>query len=184
MTGPDFGGLLAKHRAIEHQEVKAHSVHCKRTVKLSALNLYASFPRGYAPGPHVRVTSFLHLQDVSYRFLKIPGSKSKVDNLDYFFSLATDSHIIKIFDADHYTDQYGPRFAVERFILDKNADVVQGRCIIFKSKASWLSSLIAVEIDKIYAVSHPGRAIFFGFALFTGSDSYWRHTSFARSQDG
>ena len=36
--------------------------------------------------------------------------------------------------------------------------------------------MIAVEFDKIYAVSHPGRAATWGFGLFTGSNGYWRST--------
>ena len=119
------------------------------------------------------------LQDLArrkhhFRVFKVPGSKSKADNLNYFFSLKTDSDIITIFDADHYTHPYGPRWAVERFISDPKASIVQGRCVIFNTKVSWLASMIAVEFDKIYAVSHPGRASLFGFALFTGSNGYWR----------
>ena len=34
--------------------------------------------------------------------------------------------------------------------------------------------MIAVEFDKIYAVSHPGRAALWKFGLFTGSNGYWR----------
>ncbi|KAL6717678.1 hypothetical protein ACLMJK_005593 [Lecanora helva] len=119
------------------------------------------------------------LQDLALRkshfcVFKVPGSKSKADNLNYFFSLKTDSDVITIFDADHYTHPYGPRWAVERFISDKNVSIVQGRCVIFNTKVSWLASMIAVEFDKIYAISHPGRASLFGFALFTGSNGYWR----------
>lgn len=109
-----------------------------------------------------------------FRLIKVPGSTSKADNLNYFFSLRTDSDIITIFDADHYTHPYGPRWAVERFIGDRKVDIVQGRCVIFNAKASWLSSMISVEFDKIYAVSHPGRAAMWGFGLFTGSNGYWR----------
>ena len=109
-----------------------------------------------------------------FRVFKVPGSKSKADNLNYFLSLKLDSDIVSVFDADHYPHPYGPRWAVERFIQDKEASVVQGRCVIFNSKASWLSSMIAVEFDKIYAVSHPGRAAMWGFGIFTGSNGYWR----------
>ena len=104
------------------------------------------------------------------RIIKVPGSKSKAYNLNYFLSLRTDSDITSIFDADHYPHPHGPRWAVERFIEDKKVDVVQGRCVIFNTKASWLSHMIAVEFDKIYAVSHPGRARCWGFGLFTGSN--------------
>lgn len=109
-----------------------------------------------------------------FRVIKVEGSKSKADNLNYFLTLNTGSDITCVFDADHYPHPYGCRWAVERFIQDKKADIVQGRCVIFNAKASWLSSMIAVEFDKIYAVSHPGRTSFMGFGLFTGSNGFWR----------
>lgn len=34
--------------------------------------------------------------------------------------------------------------------------------------------MIAIEFDKVYAVSHPGRSRLFGFGLFCGSNGYWR----------
>ena len=136
------------------------------------VNLVYNTPHAIEP-LETELQSLTHKRS-HFRVFKVPGSKSKADNLNYFFSLRTDSDITTIFDADHYTHPYGPRWAVERFIQDKKADIVQGRCVIFNTKVSWLASLIAVEFDKIYAVSHPGRAALFGFALFTGSNGYWR----------
>lgn len=104
----------------------------------------------------------------------MPGSKSKADNLNYFLSLETGSDLIAIFDCDHYPHPNAPRWAVERFLSDTKIDIVQGRCIIFNSNASFLASMIAVEFDKIYAVSHPGRSAMWGFGLFCGSNGYWR----------
>jgi len=109
-----------------------------------------------------------------FRVIKVDKSQSKADNLNYFFTLNTGADIICVFDADHYPHPYGCRWAVERFIQDKKADIVQGRCVVFNAKVSWLSSMIAVEFDKIYAVSHPGRAALMGFGLFTGSNGFWR----------
>ena len=116
----------------------------------------------------------LALRKPRFRSIKVPDSTSKADNLNYFFSLETDSDIMAIFDADHYPHPYGPRWAAERFMQDKGTDLVQGRCIIFNSTSSWLSAMISVEFDKIYAVSHPGRAALWGFGIFTGSNGYWR----------
>jgi cellulose synthase/poly-beta-1,6-N-acetylglucosamine synthase-like glycosyltransferase len=110
------------------------------------------------------------------RIIKVPGSTSKADNLNYFFTMKTKSDIIAVFDCDHYPHPSGPRWAAERFMSDQSIDIVQGRCVIFNSKASFLSAMIAVEFDKIYAVSHPGRAATWGFGLFTGSNGYWRST--------
>ena len=110
----------------------------------------------------------------NFRLFKVAGSTSKADNLNYFLSLKLDSDIVCVFDADHYPHPYGPRWAVERFIQDQETSVVQGRCVVYNSRASWLSAMIAVEFDKIYAVSHPGRTAIWGFGLFTGSNGYWR----------
>ena len=118
--------------------------------------------------------SNLALRKAHFRSIKVPGSTSKADNLNYFFSLKTDSNITVIFDADHYPHPHGPRWAAERFMQDEETEIVQGRCIIFNSTTSWLSALISVEFDKIYAVSHPGRAALWGFGVFTGSNGYWR----------
>ncbi|KAG4035149.1 hypothetical protein MFRU_002g04930 [Monilinia fructicola] len=108
------------------------------------------------------------------RIIKVPDSTSKAHNLNYFFTLYTGAQIIALFDCDHYTHPYGPRWAVERFLADDEVDCVQGRCVIQNSKATFLTGMIAVEFDKIYATSHPGRAALFGYGLFTGSNGYWR----------
>ena len=118
--------------------------------------------------------SNLALRKAHFCSIKVPGSTSKADNLNYFLSLRTDSDIIAIFDADHYPHPYGPRWAAERFMQDEKIDIVQGRCVIFNSTSSWISAMISVEFDKIYAVSHPGRAALWGFGVFTGSNGYWR----------
>lgn len=102
------------------------------------------------------------------RIVKVPDSTSKAHNLNYFFTLYTGAQVIALFDCDHYTHPYGPRWAIERFIADEEVDCVQGRCVIQNSKATFLTGMIAVEFDKIYATSHPGRAALFGYGLFTG----------------
>ncbi|KAF2112817.1 N-acetylglucosaminyltransferas-like protein [Lophiotrema nucula] len=108
------------------------------------------------------------------RVIKVPNSTSKADNLNYFLNLDTGSDLIAIYDCDHYPHPNSPRWAVERFLADTATDIVQGRCVVLNSDDSFLASLIAVEFDKIYAVSHPGRATMWGFGLFCGSNGYWR----------
>ncbi|KAB8298716.1 hypothetical protein EYC80_000891 [Monilinia laxa] len=109
------------------------------------------------------------------RIIKVEGSTSKADNLNYYLSLDTGSDITAVYDCDHYMHPHGPRWAIERFMKEKEkVDIVQGRCIVFNTAASFLTSLISIEFDKIYAVSHPGRATIWGFGLFTGSNGYWR----------
>lgn len=129
--------------------------------------------------PHPVEPLETEIQDLTKKFshlrvIKVPGSTSKADNLNYFFSLNTDSDIISIFDCDHYPLPNGPRWAIERFLQDSKIDIVQGRCVIFNSTASFLAAMISVEFDKIYAVSHPGRSTMWGFGLFCGSNGFWR----------
>lgn len=116
----------------------------------------------------------LPLQYAHVRIIKVPNSTSKADNLNYFFTLDTGSDIIAIYDCDHYPHPNAPRWAAERFMADSDVDIVQGRCIVFNTNDTFLTSMIAVEFDKIYAVSHPGRSTMWGFGLFCGSNGYWR----------
>lgn len=108
------------------------------------------------------------------RVIQVPNSTSKADNLNYFLTLDTSSDIVAIYDCDHYPHPLAPRWAAERFMSETHVDIVQGRCIVFNSRETFLTSMIAVEFDKIYAVSHPGRSTMWGFGLFCGSNGYWR----------
>jgi cellulose synthase/poly-beta-1,6-N-acetylglucosamine synthase-like glycosyltransferase len=108
------------------------------------------------------------------RVIKVPGSKSKADNVNYYCNLDTGADVSAIYDCDHYPHPYGPRWAMERFAGSKNIDIVQGRCVIFNTDATLMAAMIAIEFDKIYAVSHPGRSAMFDFGLFCGSNGYWK----------
>ena len=108
------------------------------------------------------------------RIIKVPNSTSKADNLNYFLTLDTGSDVIAVYDCDHYPHPNAPRWAAERFKADPEVDIVQGRCIVFNAADTFMTSMIAVEFDKIYAVSHPGRSTMWGFGLFCGSNGYWR----------
>ncbi|KAK4994224.1 hypothetical protein LTR66_005694 [Elasticomyces elasticus] len=108
------------------------------------------------------------------RVIKVFGSKSKADNLNHFFTLDTGADIIAIFDCDHFPHPHNARWAAERFVSDAALDIVQGRCVVYNAKESFWTRMIAIEFDKVYAVSHPGRNRLFGFGLFCGSNGYWR----------
>lgn len=136
------------------------------------INLLYNTP--YAIEPLETEISELAIKNSRLRVTKVLNSTSKADNLNHFLTLDTGAHLIAIFDSDHFTHPYGPRWAAERFMQDSKIDVVQGRCIIYNSASSFLSSMISVEFDKIYATSHPGRAALWQFGLFTGSNGYWR----------
>lgn len=136
------------------------------------INIVYNTPKAIEP-----LESELHQLPFRYphaRIIKVPNSTSKADNLNYFLTLDTGSDVIAIYDCDHYPHPNAPRWAAERFMAEETVDIVQGRCIIFNSNETFLTSMIAVEFDKIYAVSHPGRATMWGFGLFCGSNGYWR----------
>lgn len=136
------------------------------------INIVYNTPKSIEP-----LETELHQLPLRYahaRIIKVPTSTSKAENLNYFFTLDTGSDLVAIYDCDHYPHPNGPRWAAERFIAESDVDIVQGRCIVFNSSDNLLTSMIAVEFDKIYAVSHPGRSTMWGFGLFCGSNGYWR----------
>jgi cellulose synthase/poly-beta-1,6-N-acetylglucosamine synthase-like glycosyltransferase len=136
------------------------------------INLVYNTPKAIEP-----LESELALMPEQYknlRVIKVPGSKSKADNLNYFFNIESDAEVIAIFDSDHCPHPYNPRWAAERFLADKTVDIVQGRCIVYNTNEGFYPKMIAVEFDKIYAISHPGRQRMFGFGLFCGSNGYWK----------
>ncbi|GAD95579.1 conserved hypothetical protein [Paecilomyces variotii No. 5] len=116
----------------------------------------------------------MQLKHPELRVIKVPKSKSKADNINYYCSLENDTDVTAIFDCDHYPHPYNPRWAVENFQRDDQVDIVQGRCVIFNSDDTLMTAMISVEFDKIYAVAHPGRSTMYGFGLFCGSNGFWR----------
>ncbi|TVY83844.1 putative glycosyltransferase [Lachnellula suecica] len=129
------------------------------------------------PYPIEPLESELHdlaLKHPELRVIKVPNSKSKADNINYYCSLDTGADVSAIYDCDHYPHPYGPRWAMERLTSDKSIDIVQGRCVVFNADSNLMTAMIAIEFDKIYAVSHPGRSAMFDFGLFCGSNGYWR----------
>lgn len=129
------------------------------------------------PKPIEPLETELHAMTEQYselRVIKVPKSKSKADNLNHFLTLETDAEIISIFDCDHRPHPHNPRWAAERFVADPTIDIIQGRCVVYNTNESFYAKMIAIEFDKIYATSHPGRSRMFGFGLFCGSNGYWR----------
>ncbi len=113
-------------------------------------------------------------KEPNLRVIKVPNSKSKADNINYYCSLNTGAEVTAIYDCDHYPHPYGPRWAMERFASNADLSIVQGRCIILNADHNIQTAMIAIEFDKIYAVSHPGRQAMFDFGLFCGSNGYWK----------
>lgn len=105
------------------------------------------------------------------------GSGSKAENVNFYLDNVAGADIVAIYDTDHYIHPLAPKIASERLMTDVSLDVVQGRCIVGNPLSSLLASIVAVEFDKLYAVVHLGRHRFWGTAIFTGSNAYWRAKS-------
>lgn len=103
--------------------------------------------------------------------LRVPGSTSKAQNVNAALEIAT-GHFTGVFDADHHPAPDSVTRAW-RWLADAY-DIVQGHCVIRNGGASWLSRMVAVEFESMYAVGHPGRAKLHGFGIFGGSNGYWR----------
>ena len=109
--------------------------------------------------------------DTRFRTIRVEGSESKAQNVNAALSEAT-GEFIGIFDADHHPDPHCFRRAWRW--LASGYDVVQGHCMVRNGDETWISRLVAVEFEAIYAVSHPGRARLHHFGIFGGSNGYWR----------
>ena len=109
--------------------------------------------------------------DQRFKVLRVEGSESKAQNVNAALSEAT-GEFIGIFDADHHPDPHCFRRAWRW--LASGYDVVQGHCMIRNGDETWVSRMVAVEFEAIYAVSHPGRARLHDFGIFGGSNGYWK----------
>ena len=109
--------------------------------------------------------------------VKVEDSTSKAQNVNAALRVA-DGEFVGIFDADHHPMD-GAFERAWRWLAE-DADVVQGHCVIRNGGDNWLTRLVAVEFEQIYAVAHPGRAALHGFGIFGGSNGYWRRSALER----
>jgi|SRR5688572_21192941 hypothetical protein len=103
--------------------------------------------------------------------LPVKDSTSKAANVNAALAVAT-GEIVGIFDADHHPQPGG--FERAGRWLAAGYDVVQGSCRVRDGGRSRLARVVAAEFDGMYCVTHPGRARVQGFAIFGGSNGYWR----------
>lgn len=103
--------------------------------------------------------------------LEVPFSHSKAQNINAALH-RLEGEFTGVFDADHHPAPGA--FARAWRSLSHGADVVQGHCVVRNGHLSWLSRIVAVEFETIYAVSHPGRSSLHAFGLFGGSNGFWR----------
>ena len=105
---------------------------------------------------------------------KVAGSTSKAQNVNAALA-HVQGEFVGVFDADHHPVE-GSFERAWRWLAHGH-HIVQGHCVVRNGDASWVSRLIAVEFEIIYAVSHPGRSRLHGFGIFGGSNGYWRTAS-------
>jgi cellulose synthase/poly-beta-1,6-N-acetylglucosamine synthase-like glycosyltransferase len=118
----------------------------------------------------------LAASDERFILLRVADSTSKAQNVNAALRIVT-GDVVGIFDADHHPEP-GAFQRAWRWLSNGYA-VVQGHCVIRNGTTSWVSRMVAVEFESIYAVSHPGRAQLHGFGIFGGSNGYW-HTDLLR----
>jgi cellulose synthase/poly-beta-1,6-N-acetylglucosamine synthase-like glycosyltransferase/GGDEF domain-containing protein len=109
--------------------------------------------------------------DPRLKLIRVDGSESKAQNVNAALSEAT-GEFIGIFDADHHPDPHCFRRAWRW--LASGYDIVQGHCMVRNGNETWISRIVAVEFEGIYAVSHPGRARLHDFGIFGGTNGYWK----------
>lgn len=131
-----------------------------------------------SPVPHMAVEdemAELAAMNRDGRFLiepiRVDGSTSKAQNVNAVVGRVR-GRFVGIFDADHHPHADSLERAWRW--LSNGWDIVQGRCSIRNGHESWISRMVAIEFEQIYAVSHPGRARFHGFGIFGGSNGFWR----------
>ena len=128
---------------------------------------------GIRAGSHrdQRLATHFMAADPRFRAIRVEGSESKAQNVNAALSETT-GEFIGIFDADHHPEPNGFRRAWRW--LDSGYDIVQGHCAVRNGDETWVSRMVAVEFEAIYAVSHPGRARLHHFGIFGGSNGYWK----------
>ncbi|MGL5850106.1 MAG: glycosyltransferase family 2 protein [Phycicoccus sp.] len=119
------------------------------------------------------------VHDPRLRLVPVEGSTSKAQNVNAALAVVS-GEFVGIFDADHHPapEAFGRAW---RWIAAGH-DVVQGRCVVRNGGVSWVSRMVAVEFECIYGVSHPGRSRLHGFAVFGGSNGYWRTSVLRRTR--
>ena len=125
--------------------------------------------------PHLEAIE-LRLRELAYQWPELIlanayGSKSKSENLNYALEIASGEMIV-LLDADHLVSS--DCLALAWRWLDEGYDVVQGRCKIRNGARSIVSSLVEIEFEAVYGISHYAKSKIFDSTLFGGTNGYWR----------
>lgn len=102
---------------------------------------------------------------------RVRNSTSKAQNVNAAIA-ELNGEFVGVFDADHHPEPNSFKRAWRW--LSNGYDIVQGHCAVRNGEASWVSKVVAVEFEAIYAVSHPGRERLHQFGIFGGSNGFWK----------
>ena len=81
--------------------------------------------------------------------------------------------ITAIFSGAQRPHPHAVRYAVERLLLDKKVDVVQGRSILIPH-GGFAALLASLDYDMFNALLYPGRTLTWGLSYASNTNSYWR----------
>ena len=105
--------------------------------------------------------------------VKVPNSTSKAHNLNYVLDNFELGEMVCFFDAD-------ARPCITNFdranfwLFDQGYDYVQGRCKIRSNSPGFFDTAVSLNFALMYSVCHNFRDYVFGYALFGGSNGYWK----------
>lgn len=121
--------------------------------------------------PVEEILRHIAARDSRFVPLRVANSTSKAQNVNTALARLS-GEFVGIFDADHWPDPSS--FTRAWQWLSNGYDVVQGHCLARNGDETWVSRLVAVEFEAIYAASHPGRTRLYQFGIFGGSNGYWK----------
>lgn len=107
------------------------------------------------------------------KVVSVPNSSSKSHNINYVLENYELGEIVCFFDAD-------ARPMITNFdrasfwLFEKNYDYVQGRCKIRPTLNTLFQSCVSMNFALMYSVCHKFRDCAFDYALFGGSNGYWK----------
>ena len=121
--------------------------------------------------PVEEVLRELAQRDSRLLLLRVENSTSKAQNINAALAEVR-GEFVALFDADHHPD--AGSFSRAWHWLSNGYDMVQGHCVIRNGRETLITRIVAVEFETIYALSHPGRALLHGFAIFGGTNGFWK----------
>jgi cellulose synthase/poly-beta-1,6-N-acetylglucosamine synthase-like glycosyltransferase len=104
--------------------------------------------------------------------LKVEGSRSKAENLNFVFELI-DDEVTAIYDADHHPDPNSLEMLLRK-LQNHQVDCVQGSTYIRNTGWGLMSRVIDAEFFVTYFIYFISLQFIAGTGFFGGSNAVWR----------